>query len=82
MRSAIVSTSRIDLLKASAKSGRACGRSIASRKADGIDTHQVRTKTSYRANPKKRRWNSVVRECSCTLKGMVLGLEGCLVWCT
>ena len=63
-------------------SGRACSNSIASRKADGVNTHQVRTKTTYRTNSKWVRRYSVVRSCSCALKGMVLGLEGCLVGST
>ena len=81
-RSAIVPTSRIDLLKASAKRCRACSNSIASRQADGMDAHQVRTKTTYRANSKKVRRYSVVRACGCTSKSMVFGLDCCLVWCT
>ena len=66
-RSALVSTSRIDFLKASAKRGRACRNSIASRKADGVNTHQVRTKTTYRANSKKVIRFCVVRACCGTL---------------
>ena len=81
-RSAIVSTRRIDFLKALAERGRACCKSIASRKADGVNTHQVRTKTTYGANSKKVRRKSVVRSCGCTPKGMILGLEGCLSRCT
>ena len=77
-RSAIVSSSRIDFLKALAKRGRACSNWTASRKADGVVAHQVRTK----ANSYNRRWYSVVRACCCTLKSMALGLEGCLIRCT
>ena len=69
-----MSTSRLDFLKALVKRGRACCNSIASRKADGVNTHQVRTKTTYRANTKKVRRKSVVRACCCALKNMVLGL--------
>ena len=67
--------------KALTKSGRACCNPIASGRADGVNTHQVRTKTTYGANSKKVRRYSAVRSCSCTMKGMVLGLEGCLVSC-
>ena len=74
-------TSRLDFLQALAKRGRACCNSIGSRKADGVNTHQVKTKTTYGANSKKIRLFCVVRTCNCTLKGMVLGLEGCLVGC-
>ena len=42
-RSASVSTSRTDFLKTLAKRGRACCNSIASRQADGMDAHQIRT---------------------------------------
>ena len=79
--SAIVSPSRIDFLKALIKRGRACRNSTASRKADGVSTHQIRTKTTYRANSKKVGRNSVVRAYWCALKSMVLGLEGCLIRC-
>ena len=74
-------TSRLDFLKALVKSGRACRNSITSRKADGVSTHHIRTKTTHGANSKKVGRYSVVRSCGCTLKGMVLGLEGCLVGC-
>ena len=47
-----------------------------------MDAHEIRTKTTYGANSKKGRWNSIVRSCCGALKGMVLGLEGCLIWCT
>ena len=77
-----LSTSRTDLLKASAKRGRAYCNSIASRQVDGMDAFQIRTKATNGANPKKRKWISVVRSCCSTLTSMVLGLEGCLVWCT
>ena len=76
-----MSTSRLDFPKALGKRCRACCKTIASRKADGVNTHQVRTKTTYGANSKKLRRYSVVRACGCTLKGTVLGLEGCLVGC-
>ena len=47
-------TSRLDLLKALAKRGRACCNSIASREANGVeDTHQARTKATYRANSRR-----------------------------
>ena len=46
------------------------------------NAHQIRTKATNGAKSKKRRWNSVIRVCSCTLKSMVLSLEGCLIWCT
>ena len=72
----------LDFLKALVKRGRACSNSISSRKADGVNTHQVRTKTTYRASTKKVRRKGVVRCCSCAIKSMVLGLEGCLVGCT
>ena len=39
-----MSTSRVDLLKASAKRGRACCNSKSSRQADAMDVHQIRTK--------------------------------------
>ena len=55
-----MSTSRIDFLEALAKRGRACSNSKASRKADGMNTHQVRTETTNEANPKKRRWDSSI----------------------
>ena len=45
-RSAIVPTSRNDLLKASGKRGRASSNSIASRQADGMNTHHIRTETT------------------------------------
>ena len=60
---------------------RTCSSSIASRKADRVDAHCVRTKATHRANSQKVRRYSVVRTCSCTLKGMGLCLEGCLVGC-
>ena len=53
--SAIVPTSRLDFLKALVKRGRACSNSVASCRADGVDTHQFRTKTTYGANSKKVR---------------------------
>ena len=74
-------TGRSDFLEALYKRGRTCSNSIASRKADGVDAHQVRTKATHRANSKKVRKYSVVRSCCGTLKGMVLSLEGCLVGC-
>ena len=80
--SAIVSTSRIDFLKSLAMHGRACCKSIASRKADGMNAHQIRTKATIGTNTKKRRRYSVVRSCCGTLKSMGLGLEGCLIWCS
>ena len=69
----------MDFLKALTKRGRACSNSIASCKAGGVNIHQVRTKTTIGANSKKGRRYSVVRACCCTLKSMVLGLEGCLI---
>ena len=54
-KSAIVSSNHTDLFKALAKSGRACSNSMASRKANGVDTHQIRTKTTSRANTNKGR---------------------------
>ena len=81
-RSAIVPTSRIDFLKSLAKRGRACSNSIASRKADGMNAHQIRTKATNGANSKKCGRYSVIRACCSTLKSMVLSLEGCLIWCT
>ena len=77
-----LSTSRTDLLKASAKRGRAYCNSIASRQVDGMDALQIRTKATNGANPKNSRWIIVVRSCCSALTSMVLGLEGCLVWCT
>ena len=74
-------SSRLDFLEALSKRGRTCSNSIASRKADGVDAHQVRTKTTYGANSKKGRRYSVVRACCCTLKRMVLSLEGRFVRC-
>ena len=74
-------SSRLDFLEALSKRGRTCSNSIASRKADGVDAHQVRTKATHRANSMKVRRYSVVRTCSCTLKGMVLSLEGRIVRC-
>ena len=81
-RSAIVSTSRTDLFKTSAKRGRACCNPIASRKADGVNAHQIRAKATYGAKHNKCRWKSVVQACCSTLKSMVLGFEGCLISCT
>ena len=48
---------------------------------DGMNAHQIRTKATDGANPKMRRWNSVVRACCDTLKGLVLGFEGRFVRC-
>ena len=64
-----MSSSRTDLFKISAKRGRACCNSIASREAGGMNAHQIRAKATNGA------W------CS-TLKSTVLSLEGCLTWCT
>ena len=77
-----MSTSRMDFLKALTKPGRACRNSIVSRKADGVNTHQIRIKTTYGANTKKGRRFCVARACCCALKSMVLGLEVCLIKCT
>ena len=74
-------SSRLDFLKALPKCGRTCSNSIASRKADGVDAHWVRTKATHGANSKKVRRKSVVRTCSCALKGMGLSLEGRFVRC-
>ena len=46
-RNATVPTSRLDFLKALAKRGRTCSNSIASRKADRVDAHQVRIKATH-----------------------------------
>ena len=56
-----VSSSRTDLFKTSAKRGRACCNSIASRQADGMNAHQIRAKATNGANPKKCRWLIVIR---------------------
>ena len=68
-------TSRLDFLKALAKRGQACCISVASRKADGMDANQIGAKSAYRANSKKVKRYSVERPCSCTLEGIVLGLD-------
>ena len=69
-------SSRSDFLKALPQRGRKRSNSIASRKAVGVDAHQVRTKATHGANSKKARRYSVVPTCSCALKGMGLSLEG------
>ena len=62
-------SSRLDFLKALVKRGRTCNNTIAGRKVDRVDAHWVRTKATHRANSQKVRRYSVVRSCSCTLKG-------------
>ena len=52
------------------------------RQTEGTNAHQIATKATNGANPKKRRWDSVIRACCSTLKSMVHSLEGCLIWCT
>ena len=81
-RSAIVSTSRTDLFKTSAERGGACCNTTASHKAEGMNAHQIRAKATNGTHSKKRRWDSVFWACCSTVKSMVLGLEGCLIWCT
>ena len=66
-------SSRTDIFKTSAKRGRACCNSIASRLAEGMNAHQIRAKATNRANTKQCRWNSFIRACSSTLKSMVPG---------
>ena len=68
-------SSCLDFLEALSKRGRTCSNLKASRKANGVDANHVRTKATHRANSKKGGRYSVVRSCSCTLKGMVLSLE-------
>ena len=80
-RSATVSTSRTDLFLTLGKRGRACCNSATSRKAERMNAHQIRTKATNGAKPKRRRWKSVVMSCGCTLMGMVFGFEGRFVGC-
>ena len=77
-----MSSNSTDLFKTSAKRGRTSCNSIASRYADGMNTHQVRTKSTDGANLKNGRRKSVVRDFCGTLKCMVLDLEGCFIGCT
>ena len=68
-------SSRLDFFKALSKRG------IASRKVDRLDAHQVRTKATHGTDAKQASRYSIVRSCSCTLKGMVFSLEGRFVRC-
>ena len=79
IRNATVPTSSLDFLKALHQRGRACGNS--SRRADGVNTHQIRTKTTHGANSKKVRKYSIVRNCSCALKGMGISINGRFIRC-
>ena len=58
-KSAVMPSSRLDFLKALAKSGRACCNQIAGRHADGMDAYQIWTKSRDGANLKKFRGDSV-----------------------
>ena len=52
-RCAIAPTSRLDFLKALVKRGRACCNSVASRKADGMNTHQSGTRPHMEPTPRR-----------------------------
>ena len=70
----IVPACRTDFFKA-------CN-SIVSRQIDGMDAHQIRTKSTDGANLQWCRGDGVVRSCNRALKCMVLGFEGGFIWCT
>ena len=75
-------TSRLDFLKALVERGRACCNSIASRKADGMDAHQIRTEATDGANLKWFRGDSVVWSCSGELIALRPGSVAWRTWVT